>query len=78
VLIERERRIMRVDSSRAEAGTRASGEALSRERDEIRLDRVSASTIESEARALGLQPQPRLQIAATDEHVGSVVVVLSA
>jgi SAM-dependent methyltransferase len=78
VVIERERRITHAPSSQVHAGQRRSGAVLSRERDEIRLDRVSASTIEREARAVGLEPQPQLTIEATDEHVGSVVVVLGA
>ena len=78
VVIERERRITRVASSASQTSAPASGAELSRERDTIELDRLSASTIEQEARAAGLAPQPRLQIAATDEHVGSVVVMLRA
>jgi SAM-dependent methyltransferase len=78
VVIERERRIARAPSSQAHAGQRRSGALLSRERDEIRLDRVNASSIEREARGVGLEPQPQLTIEATEEHVGSVVVVLRA
>ncbi|HEX4482856.1 MAG TPA: methyltransferase domain-containing protein [Solirubrobacteraceae bacterium] len=76
VVIERDRRIFDLAPSDPLSGERSSGVEISRERDKIELDRVSASTIEREARAVGLSPQPRLQIAATDEHVGSVVVVL--
>jgi SAM-dependent methyltransferase len=76
VVIERDRRIIDPAPLDLPAGERSSGVEVSREHDEIELDRVSASTIEREARAVGLSPQPRLQIAATDEHVGSVVVVL--
>jgi SAM-dependent methyltransferase len=81
VVIERERRIARVASS-ASSESRASRSAsdveLSCERDTIELDRVDAPAIELEARAAGLTPESRLQIAATDEHVGSVVVMLRA
>ncbi len=81
VVIERERRITRVASA-ASSASRASGSAndvkLSCERDTIELDRLDASAIELEARAAGLTPQSRVQIAATDEHVGSVVVMLRA
>jgi SAM-dependent methyltransferase len=76
VVIERERRVARVAPS--QASDPAGGSELSRERDTIELDRLSASSIEHEARAVGLKPQPRIQIPATDEHVGSVVVVLRA
>jgi SAM-dependent methyltransferase len=78
VVIERERRIARVASSSPPTSDPVSGSELSRERDTIELDRLSASSIEQEARAVGLRPQPRIQIPATDEHVGSVVVVLRA
>ena len=78
VVIERERRIARVAEPARSPGGRSSSAFISHERDEIELDRVSASAIEDEARTVGLEPQPRLQIAATDEHVGSVVVVLRA
>jgi SAM-dependent methyltransferase len=78
VVIERERRIVRVAPSSSQASDVAGGDELSRERDTIELDRLSASSIEHEARAAGLKPQPRIQIPATDEHVGSVVVVLRA
>jgi SAM-dependent methyltransferase len=78
VVIERDRRIARAASSDPGAGDPTPGAELSCEHDEIELDRVGASSIEREARAVGLTPQPRLQIPATDEHVGSVVVVLRA
>jgi SAM-dependent methyltransferase len=76
VVIERDRRIVAAAPSDRPAGASPSGAELSRERDEIELDRVSASQIEREASAVGLTPRPRLHIAATDEHVSSVVVVL--
>jgi 2-polyprenyl-3-methyl-5-hydroxy-6-metoxy-1,4-benzoquinol methylase len=78
VVIERERRIARVLEPARPTDTHSSSETISCERDEIELDRVSAATIEAEARAVGLEPEPRLQISATEEHVGSVVVVLRA
>jgi SAM-dependent methyltransferase len=46
--------------------------------DVIRLDRVPAGLLEREARALGLGVLPRRRIAATEDHVGSEVVVLRA
>jgi SAM-dependent methyltransferase len=48
------------------------------ERDVIELARVSASELEREGLQAGLTPEPALEIAPTDEHVGSVVVILRA
>jgi hypothetical protein len=48
------------------------------ERDAIELDRVSAKTLERDARAAGLRVEPPVEVAATDEHVGSTVVMLRA
>ncbi len=44
--------------------------------DRIRLDAVSADLLEQEAAAAGLRVQPREEIAPTDDHVGSRVVIL--
>jgi SAM-dependent methyltransferase len=49
---------------------------LSDELDEIPLQLVGADTIEAEARDAGLEPVGRREIAPTDSHVGSVVVLL--
>jgi SAM-dependent methyltransferase len=49
---------------------------LSDEVDEVRLQTVSASELEREAEAAGLQPIGRRAIPATDAHVGSTVVLL--
>jgi SAM-dependent methyltransferase len=76
VVIERERRISRAGPAQDDARAAAGDAEISRERDTIELDRVELMTIEREARAAGLRPQQPLQIAATDEHVGSVVAVL--
>jgi len=46
------------------------------EHDVIHLDRLSADELEDEARAAGLVPRGRLTVAATADHVGSVVVTL--
>ena len=46
------------------------------ERDVIRLDRLSCDELESEARAVGLHPAGREAVAATDDYVGSEVVLL--
>lgn len=43
--------------------------------DAVTLDHLDASTLEDELRAAGLEPLPRRAIAATDEYVGSAVVV---
>jgi SAM-dependent methyltransferase len=69
VSIERERRI--VD----ESATRRLSD-VDFERDVIELDRVSVATLRRDARAAGLQVEPVVTVAATDEHVGSSVVVM--
>jgi SAM-dependent methyltransferase len=78
VVIERERRI--VPERERGAAMSATGAAVERpvERDLIKLDRVSSSELEREAREQGLIPERALQIAATEEHVGSIVVMLRA
>jgi SAM-dependent methyltransferase len=48
------------------------------EQDVIRLDRLTGGELESEARAAGLQPAGRAAVAATDDYVGSEVVLLRA
>jgi hypothetical protein len=55
----------------------AEGE-LSTEQNLIRLDRVDADTIEREGEAAGLRAASRLEIAPTEEYVGSTVVMLRA
>ena len=65
---------------------RARAPARARERDgertvhedRIRLDRLDADTLEAEARAVGLRVAGRRLIDATDDHVGSTVVMLGA
>ena len=44
--------------------------------DAIELTDLGARRLEDEARAAGLVPEPVRRIAATDEHVGSEVVLL--
>jgi SAM-dependent methyltransferase len=51
------------------------GERLT-ELDVIRLDRLTASELEAEAGEVGLPPRDRLIIPETNDHVGSVMVVL--
>jgi SAM-dependent methyltransferase len=48
------------------------------ERNLIELDRVTVSELEREASAASLQPIPHQEIAPTDEHVGSTVVMFRA
>jgi SAM-dependent methyltransferase len=63
-------RIERVRQTVDLAGHRTS------EGDVITLDRVDAATVAEEAAALGFEALPPRHVAATDEHVGSEVVVL--
>jgi SAM-dependent methyltransferase len=44
----------------------------------VRLDRIAAPQLEREATAIGLRPLERRRVNATDEYVGSEVVVLRA
>ncbi len=83
VTIERERSVLRVGG--ADGAGRVAGEGagpppeeLLRERDAIALDRLGASRLERDGRAAGLRAEPRIEIAATDEHVGGTIVVLRA
>ncbi len=66
-LIERERRILDADEHE-----------LSRERDVIALDNVSAERLEREGAGAGFHVAERRSVAETPEHVGSVVVMLDA
>lgn len=56
--------------------TRAPDGALTAEPDAIELARLTPAELHAEARAAGLEPEPPRSIAATDEHVGSQVVLL--
>lgn len=55
----------------------AKGE-LTTELDQVRLDRLDGDQLEREARAGGLRPAARARIQATEDHVGSTVVILHA
>jgi SAM-dependent methyltransferase len=46
--------------------------------DVTRLDRLTASTLEREGRAVGLEPGERIEVPATADHVGSTIVVMEA
>lgn len=67
IVIERERRVVQSGD-----GGRAS------ERNVIELARLSASELAREGSQAGLHPEPAREIAPTDEHVGSTVVMLRA
>lgn len=69
ILIVRERRIR---SPRRRGRERAAG------RDVIELARVSRSQLEREGREAGLTPLPARVVEPTDDHLGSVVVMLRA
>lgn len=49
---------------------------LAEEAHVIRLDRITASTLEAEGSSVGLEPCGRRSIPATESHVGSTVVLL--
>jgi SAM-dependent methyltransferase len=72
VSIERERRI--VEESRSD-GRGFDGDV---ERDVIELDRVSVAMLRRDAHAAGLSVEPVITVEATDEHIGSSVVVMRA
>jgi SAM-dependent methyltransferase len=50
----------------------------SERRDEVRLDRLDAAQLAGEAAALGFTARSPIEIPATDDHVGSTLVVLTA
>ena len=77
VVIERDRRVLveRPSSGDAASELARSGERRP-ERDVIELDRLDAGELERDALELGLRALGRREIAPTDEHVGSIVVVL--
>ena len=64
VAIERIREIIRADGRRSASD------------DILHLDRVEQREIEDEARAAGLTPLPGRIVPATEEHVGTSVVIL--
>jgi SAM-dependent methyltransferase len=71
VEVERERRVML-----PEADAQAAAPERGPEIDLIELDRVSTSSLKREAAEAGLRTERTREIAATDEHVGSSVVML--
>ena len=70
IVIERERLIL--------AGDGGAAPASPAERDLVELDRVTVAKLEQEALEVGLRPAGRREIPATDDHVGSTVVMLAA
>jgi len=70
VSIERERWIVE------DAGAEGQHSDADVERDVIELDRVSVVTLRRDARAAGLRAEPVVTVEATDEHIGSSVVVM--
>jgi len=68
ILIVRERRVLR---------GRPPTE-ISSERDVVELARIGASQLEREGREAGLTPLPARSVDATDDHLGSVVVMFRA
>ena len=82
VMIERERRILSGHAEppswpfpREHDGEQHDG---ARERNVIELDRVTVATLRREGAEAGLRPLPTRELAPTDEHVGSSVVMLGA
>ena len=51
---------------------------LTAEQDLIHLDRVDPDVLEHEGEAAGLRPASRMEIAATEDYVGSTVVMFRA
>ena len=75
-VIERSRRIVSLDARESSDG-RPVG-LLADERNVIELARFSSAELERDGSQVGFHPEPALVIEPTDEHVGSVVVMLRA
>jgi len=78
VVIERERRVLGPGAADLDRGSPGPAGAREPERDVIELDRVSAGELEREAIEAGLAPERAREVAPTEDHVGSTVVVLRA
>ncbi len=78
IRIERERSTVDEDRSTRVALPTAAVDAPEPERDVIELDRVSARQLQREGRRAGLHDALVHTIPATDDHVGSEVVILHA
>jgi SAM-dependent methyltransferase len=79
ILIERERLICRAGGRRAAEPLHGRDSAeQGAVRDVIELQRLDAPGLEQEAIDAGLRPEPARTLPATDDHVGSTVVMLRA
>ncbi len=80
VVIERERRVLPEHAPAPSWPFRREQDERDglAERNVIELDTVSVAALLHEGAAAGLEPQPTRELAATDEHVGSSVVMLRA
>jgi len=79
IVIERERLIYCDGGSRAAGRPHRRGSAeTGAVRDVIELQRLDAPGLEREAIDAGLRPEPPRSLPATDDHVGSTVVMLRA
>jgi SAM-dependent methyltransferase len=80
IVIERSRRILSSEVRRSSDGSPAEERAQepADEFNVIELARVSASELAREGARVGFHPEPALVIEPTDEHVGSLVVMLRA
>jgi SAM-dependent methyltransferase len=80
VRVQLTRQLVRIERERSifPTGQREPPGRPSSERNLIELDRLSASRLRRDARAAGLLPAGTRTIAATDEHVGSLVVMFRA
>jgi SAM-dependent methyltransferase len=80
VRVQLTRRLVRIERERSilTAPQRETEPQQIWERDVIELDRLSAARLRREARAAGLQPAGTRTISATEEHVGSLVVMFRA
>jgi SAM-dependent methyltransferase len=77
VVIERERRILAA-TEQPRWDDREGERARGHERSVIELDRLAWRALEREARSAGLRPEPAREIAPTEDHAGSTVVMLRA
>jgi SAM-dependent methyltransferase len=74
------RRVIRIERERQiiAPGVAVAPGLCSRETDVVELDRVSAAELQREGQAAGLSVQALREVAPTEEHVGSTVVILRA
>jgi SAM-dependent methyltransferase len=78
IVIERERRILASEDAPDVAAGAPRGGPVASEHDVVELDRVTVARLEREAARAGLAPAGERAIPATEEHVGSAVVMLRA